>query len=272
MIIFEKNDTMPTTKNQEMNENEWPWVLSKVGKKVLRPGGRELTMNLLNTLAISEKDDVVEFAPGMGFTAEQILKFNPKTYTGLEINEEAGENLKGIVQGDNTKILIGHAANAGEALPNESVDKIIAEAMLTMHADKRKSEIIKEAHRLLKKGGLYAIHELSLIPDDMPEEEKNKISKELAMHSNVNTRPLTRPEWIELVEREGFKVKQVWRRKVLMLEPVRMLKDEGPVNMLSTIFKIMRKPKARKKILEIRKVFRQKRNVMRAIGIVAEKI
>lgn len=61
-----------------MDENQWPWVLSKVGKKVLRPGGRELTMLLLDGLKISGKDNVVEFAPGIGFTAMQVLKKHPK--------------------------------------------------------------------------------------------------------------------------------------------------------------------------------------------------
>lgn len=69
-----------------MNEDEWPWVLSKVGKKVLRPGGREMTMKILNLLDIQVNDHVVEFAPGIGFTAEQILKLHPKNYTGLELN------------------------------------------------------------------------------------------------------------------------------------------------------------------------------------------
>lgn len=262
---------MPTTKNKEMNENEWPWVLSKAGKKILRPGGRELTMLLIDALQISADDNVVEFAPGIGFTAEQILKRKPKTYTGLELNEEAGNNLKEIVQGEGNQILIGSAAQAGIGLEDNSRDKIIGEAMLTMHVDERKTEIIKEAHRLLRKGGLYAIHELSLIKENISAEEKKNISKDLSSHSHVNTRPLTKEEWKNILEKEGFRVVQVWTRPMMLLEPSRLMKDEGLFNMLSFGFKIMRKPQARKKIFEMQKLFRDHRQDIRAIGIIAEK-
>lgn len=253
-----------------MNENEWPWVLSKVGKKVLRPGGRELTMKLLDGLNISSEDSVVEFAPGIGFTAEQVLKRGPKSYTGIEINEEAGRNLQKIIHGKNKKIIIEHAAKAG--LANGSVDKVLGEAMLTMHVDSRKSEIIREAGRLLKPGGRYAIHELSLVNDQITSEEKKAISKDLSAHSHVNTRPLTKTEWQEIIEKEGFRVVEMWTRPMLLLEPSRVIRDEGLGNMLSFAFKILRRRKARKKIFEMRKLFQKHRNNIRAIGIVAEKI
>lgn len=253
-----------------MNANEWPWVLSNVGKKVLRPGGREMTMKLLDGLNINSSDQVVEFAPGIGFTAEQVLKRHPKSYTGIEINEEAGARLQQIIQGDNSKIIIEHAAKAG--MENGSVDKVLGEAMLTMHVDNRKSEIIAEAARLLKKGGLYAIHELSLAKDNIRPEEKAAISKDLSNHSHVNTRPLTKSEWKAIVEKEGFRVIAVYESPMLLLEASRVIHDEGLLNMLSFAFKVMRKSKVRKKIFEMRKLFKKHRNDIRAIGIVAEKL
>ena len=45
------------------------WLLAKMGKRVLRPGGLELTRRLLSELAVTAVDDVVEFAPGLGITA-----------------------------------------------------------------------------------------------------------------------------------------------------------------------------------------------------------
>lgn len=253
-----------------MDENEWPWVLSSVGKKVLRPGGREMTMFLLDNLKIEKEDHVVEFAPGIGFTAAQILKDHPESYTGIELNEEAGKNLRDIVQGENNKIIIGNAAKA--SLEDGSQDKVIGEAMLTMHADHRKVEIIDVAHRLLRKGGLYAIHELCLVEEGISPEAKAAITKDLSSHSHVNTRPLTQSEWKSILEKEGFRVKKVWTRPMMLLEPSRIIQDEGIVNTLSTVFKVLRKPKARKKILEMRKLFKSHRKEICAIGMVAEKI
>ena len=48
------------------------WLLAKVGKKVLRPGGLETTRWLIEQLPIRDLR-VVVFAPGLGVTAEEIL-------------------------------------------------------------------------------------------------------------------------------------------------------------------------------------------------------
>ena len=44
------------------------WLLAKLGKRVLRPGGLELTRVMLKRLDIQSCDAVVEFAPGLGVT------------------------------------------------------------------------------------------------------------------------------------------------------------------------------------------------------------
>lgn len=253
-----------------MDPEEWPWVLSKVGKKVLRPGGREMTMFLLKNLDIKEGENVVEFAPGIGFTMEQIIKKNPKSYTGVELNEEAGNDLREVLKGKNNKIIIGNASKS--SLEDSTIDKVIGEAMLTMHADHRKAEIIREANRMLKKGGRYAIHELCLKNENISEEEKKAITKDLSSHSHVNTRPLTEPEWQTILEKEGFRIIDLLTRPMLLLEPKRIIQDEGFLNTLTTVINIMRKPRARKKILEMRKLFQTHRKEIQAIGIVAEKV
>ena len=39
------------------------WLLARLGKRVLRPGGLGITRALLDGLAVGPEDDVVEFAP-----------------------------------------------------------------------------------------------------------------------------------------------------------------------------------------------------------------
>ena len=41
------------------------WVLARLGKRVLRPGGMELTRRMITALTIVPADHVVEFAPGL---------------------------------------------------------------------------------------------------------------------------------------------------------------------------------------------------------------
>jgi hypothetical protein len=49
------------------------WLLLRLGKRVLRPGGVELTLRMLDGLNIHPDDDVVEFGPGLGVTARLTL-------------------------------------------------------------------------------------------------------------------------------------------------------------------------------------------------------
>ncbi len=46
------------------------WLLAKLGKRVLRPGGMEVTRQLVRALDVGPDDDDVEFAPGLGVTAK----------------------------------------------------------------------------------------------------------------------------------------------------------------------------------------------------------
>ena len=245
------------------------WILSRMGKKVLRPGGKELTLRLINGLNINAKDEVIEFAPGIGYTAMKVLDNNPKTYTGIELNEEAAKDLRKIIKGENKKIIVGNAAKV--PLKDGSATKVYGEAMLTMHADHRKSEIIKEAYRLLKKGGLYGIHELGLTPENIGHDLKAEVQKELAICIKVNARPLTQSEWIALLEKEGFTIKLVEVNSMSLLDTSRIIDDEGFFRSLKIGFNIIRQPAARKRINEMRCVFNKYKNHMNAIAIVAEK-
>lgn len=196
-------------------------------------------------------------------------KKKPKTYTGIELNEEAAGILKKTIKGENRKIIITSAADS--TLEENFTDKVYGEAMLTMQSDVRKSEIVREAYRILKKGGFYGIHELGLIPDDISEEIKTDIQKQLAHEIKVNARPLTRSEWTSVLEKEGFVIVSVETNTMSMLEPKRILDDEGLFRMLKIVFNILTHPHDRKRILAMRKMFRKYHKYMNAIAIVAEK-
>ena len=246
------------------------WILARMGKRVLRPGGKELTLKLVKSLNISSSDDIVEFAPGMGFTASLLLKHNPKSYIGIDADEDVVKLLNEKFTGDNSSIVQRNASDTN--LLDNSKDKVIGEAMLTMHADHRKSEIISEAHRILKKGGLYAIHELGLTPDNINEELKEEIQHDFALTIKVNARPLTKNEWKELLEKEGFKAREIIFNTMHLLEPKRIINDEGFFRFLKIWFNILTNPKAKERIMLMRKSFKKHSLHINAIVIVAEKL
>ncbi|MBX3280949.1 MAG: methyltransferase domain-containing protein [Acidobacteria bacterium] len=251
------------------NTEQGHWVLAKMGKRVLRPGGRELTAKLIDALDIKRSDDVVEFAPGMGFTAALTLKRQPKTYTGIELDETAAANLKTTISGDDRKIINTSASET--TLDGNSVDKVYGEAMLTMQADHRKSEIIGEAFRILKKGGLYGIHELGLAPDNISAETKADIQRELAQTIKVNARPLTEKEWSDLLEKEGFSIVKIEKNPMSLLEPSRVINDEGFFRALGIVFNIATHPKERRRIMTMRRTFRKFSKNLNAVAIIAKK-
>lgn len=245
-------------------------LLSRVGKKVLRPGGLQLTQKLLTKLNIGAEDDVVEFAPGLGFTASITLGKHPKSYTGIERDGLTVDRLKKKFTDKSCTFIIADVAKSG--LLASCASKIYGEAMLTMHADHRKTEIIAEAYRLLKPGGLYGIHELGLNTDEISDIASGKIKKELAQVSHVNARPLSTNEWLELLEQQGFKVVAVETSKMLLLEPKRMLADEGLMNFLHIIWNLITRPETRKRVLALRKTFKKYRENLTGIAIVAQKL
>ena len=83
---------------------------------------------------------------------------------------------------------------AASTLPDAFANKVYGEAMLTMQPLEHKKAIIAEAFRILKPGGYYAIHELGLQPDNVSDEVKNDVFKELSANIRVHARPMTPSE------------------------------------------------------------------------------
>lgn len=266
-IFVGKNRNMNV--EQKLNEKQGHWILAKLGKRVLRPGGRELTEKLVKNLNINKYDDIVEFAPGLGFTAKLTCDYHPKTYTGVDINEEAASLARKSIQHPNAKIIIAEASNT--TLPDESATKVYGEAMLTMQTLENKKAIIKEAYRILKPNGYYGIHELGIKPDNIGDDIKQEIFKELSSNIRVHARPMTTTEWIELIEEAGFKIVKVEHNRMLLLEASRILKDEGFLRTIKFCINLVRFPELTKRVLKMRKIFRKHEKNLDSIVIIAQK-
>lgn len=159
------------------------WLLAKMGKRVLRPGGLELTRSMLAGLDVRPADKVVEFAPGLGVTARMTLERNPASYTAVERDEAAAAEVSRHLAEPRQQCQVGSAAQTG--LPDQSATVVYGEAMLTMHGPQQKRDIVHEAYRLLKPGGRYGIHELALTPDDLPDAVREDISRAMSHSIHV---------------------------------------------------------------------------------------
>jgi len=146
------------------------WLLARLGKRVLRPGGIALTRTLLADANVTNAD-VVELAPGLGRTAAEILARSPRSYLGVEQDPDAAR-LVGRILHARGDVRVVDAADTG--LPDASADVVIGEAMLTMQGDSAKHAIVAEASRVLRVRGRYGIHELALMPDTISDLMRSK--------------------------------------------------------------------------------------------------
>ena len=245
------------------------WVLARLGKRVLRPGGMGLTRRMLASLGVGGRDDVVEFAPGMGVTARLTLALRPASYTAVERDEAAARVVGGYAVGEGRRVVVGSAAETG--LPAASASVVYGEAMLSMQTDEAKRRIVREAARLLRPGGRYAIHEMCL-RDGVAGEARREVERALTGVLHHGVRPLAVDEWRRLLEGEGFEVKVVETAPMALLEPARVVRDEGFFGALRFAFNLLRDGDARRRVFEMRRVFRRHRGQVAAVAITAIRI
>nr|WP_286979996.1 class I SAM-dependent methyltransferase [Corynebacterium sp. UBA5992] len=250
------------------------WILARLGKKVLRPGGRETTEFLLDNVPL-QGSTVIEFAPGLGVTAKEILSRRPSRYIGVDEDADACANVRAniaaVAAGPSGSHEVINAAATASGLPDATADVIVGEAMLTMTTDKHKKEIMAEAARLLRPGGLYAIHELCLNPDTISAEHATAIQRELATSIKVNARPLTVPEWADIARSCGFEIIDCYRADMALLSPGRNIRDEGIKGTARIFFNVLRQPDLRARVLTMRATFNRHKDNLGAVGLILRK-
>ena len=245
------------------------WLLAQMGKRVLRPGGLELTRRMLDALNIVPTDRVVEFAPGLGVTAQLVLSKSPSSYTAVEADDAAAKRVQSYLSGDNQRCVVGQAEHSG--LPDGSATVVYCEAMLSMKTPEHKAKIIQEAKRLLVPSGRCGIHELALVPDDIDDATRDAINRALSQSIHVGVRPLTVSEWKALLHREGLTIKAQATAPMRLLEPSQMIRNEGLAGMARIAWNVLQNPAARRRVLTMRRVFRQYDQNLAALMLVAEK-
>ena len=245
------------------------WLLAKLGKRILRPGGRALTAKLLEQAKPTADDDIVELGPGVGATAEVLLRANPRSYRGVDPNPEGRDAVKNILKKHpRADYVVADARDTG--LDDASADLVVGEAMLTIQDDAGKNAIVAEAARLLRPGGRYAIHEMAWLPDHT-DEERETARRELSRVIKVGARPLTLEGWKELLATHGLEAEWHDRAPLHLLEPRRIVSDEGLWGALRFWNNARRLPGASDRLKAMRQGFQLQGKLMGGIVILARK-
>ncbi|MGB7189131.1 MAG: methyltransferase domain-containing protein [Acidobacteriaceae bacterium] len=253
-------------KGQSADKMQGHWVLARVGKRVLRPGGIELTRRMLDALAIGPGDDVVEFAPGLGATAGIVLQRHPDSYCAVERDPVAAKLMRRKFAASN--VVQGGAEDSG--LPAACASVVYSEALLSMQVPQQKSRIIAEARRLLREGGRYGIQELCLLPDDISAGLRQQIQADMSKEIHVGVQPLCPHEWVRLFQENGLRVTWIGTAPMHLLEPGRLLRDEGIAGGLRIAFRAASNPALGKRILAMRRLFHKYSQHLGAISLVGE--
>jgi SAM-dependent methyltransferase len=269
MTMSAPTHALPLEPSPPLEKMPGHWLLARMGKRILRPGGRELTQRLMQHLQIGPRDHVVEFAPGLGVTARLALARQPASYTAVERDAAAAAGIRRMLSAPNHRCISGTAEQTG--MPDGVASVVYGEAMLSMQMPAAKERIVAEAARLLRPGGRYGIHELCLVPDDVPEEVREAIARDLSDDIHVGVKPLTARQWRELLQSAGLAVTVVEMAPMHLLEPARVFRDEGLVRGLRFFFNVARNPAARQRTRRMRNVFRKYREHLAAIAVVAAK-
>ena len=242
------------------------WLLARAGKRVLRPGGLDLTRRMLNALDLSEHDRVIELAPGLGITARMVLRTNPLEYRAVERDPAAANRLEALLPRNRVQVVRAQAEDSG--LPDSLATVVYGEAMLSMQAAEQKSRIVSEAVRLLTPGGRYGIHEFCLRPEGVSDKMRREIAAEMSSEIHVGAQPLCCGEWAALLEQHGLKLVWTGEAEMDLLEPRCVLRDEGLIGCLRMAFNLVRDPIIRRRIAGMRRIFRKYGDYLGAISLV----
>ncbi len=236
--------------------------LRRLGKKRLRPGGKEATDFLLNHMQIRENQKILEVACNNGVNLEILSKKYPSTkFYGVDLDSRMIE--EGVQRGlKNVEFIKANAAKL--PFEDESFDYIINEAMLTMLPYNVKEKIIKEYFRVLKPNGLLLTHDICIINNE------EKAIKILSNAINVNANPLTKEKWFNIFSHNGLNVIDSISDKLTLMTPSGMIKDEGIVGTLRIIKNGLKKEN-RPQFTAMRKTFMKLKNDIAYIAIVSKK-
>jgi hypothetical protein len=247
------------------------WLLARLGKTVMRPGGGPVGDAMLSGLAIGTADHVVDLAPGLGVTVRQVIARRPASFLGLERGEtEAARARAQWGHHPRWDCVVAPPWDSGR--PDGSATVVYGEACLSLETDANKRRIIAEAARLLPAGGRLGLHELLLTPDDLPAAEKKRLGQEISRSVRVGARPLTRLEWVALLEEGGFRVRTVLPAPMLLLDPRTVLRDEGVRGTTRLLANVARSRAAQRRVVDLWRTMYRARTHLGAVALVAERV
>jgi cyclopropane fatty-acyl-phospholipid synthase-like methyltransferase len=243
-------------------------VLAAAGKRILRPGGKAATEQLLTWANFRSGETVLELAASFGESAIAIAKrFNVRV-VGVEKNldsvAKARENIESAGLSDRVTIIEGDVFHLEQIA--DKFDYVLAEAILTMQSDAGKAKILSAIRDRLKPGGKFLSHEILVRSNESkvlrlnsaePASTSSEVRKSLSQTVRVNANPLTLSEWRTACQKVGLTLQQQQIGVMRLLNFGQMVRDDGLLGTVKIAWNVLTNPNLRRRVLQMRRSFQQ---------------
>jgi cyclopropane fatty-acyl-phospholipid synthase-like methyltransferase len=240
-------------------------VLAAAGKKILRPGGRTATEQLFQWADFQPGETVLELAASFGTSAIALAKRFGVRVVGVEKNPDSVARARANIQAaglvGQVEVIEGDIFHL-EQIPGQ-FDYVLAEAILTMQSTPGKAKILRSIHNHLKSGGKFLSHEL------LARSREAEIHQALAQAIRVNSTPISETGWMNACAAAGLTVQQHQTGPMALLNWQQMIRDEGLLNTVRILGKVLTQPTIRSRVLEMRRVFNRYRQDLGYITLCA---
>ena len=220
-----------------------PYLLfGLLGKRVIHPGGRKATEQLLAQADLSRNDEVLDIGCGVGTTAIEIARRFGARVTAADISPEMRERaLAGVrARGLEALVTVEAADICGLPYADGRFDRVVAEAV-TMFVERDRA--IGELVRVCRPGGLVLATEFHWRRPPTPEARQ-------AFLGEVCPGMLfdTVDDWLDRYGRAGLSHLQVTTGPFDMMTPVGFVGDEGLANSARVMARALAHPVARRRM------------------------
>ncbi|GMU23495.1 MAG: SAM-dependent methyltransferase [Phycisphaerae bacterium] len=241
--------------------------LARMGKKLLRPGGRRATEQLFELAGLEPGQRVCEIATNRAVTAIELAERFGVRVDGVDASPEflalARDNIAAHALADRIQVHVGK----GHELPFEdnTFDRVTAEAVVTMLPPEQKLATLREAARVLRPGGCLVIHELAWSQSD------KAIRADLVKTIQHAAWPMTDDEWRSILAQAGLSFADSRTGEMSLMSPTGLLRDEGVGGVVRILWNILRTPGARTRFKSMARFFRLHREGFHYIVLKATK-
>lgn len=185
--------------------------LASQGKGYLHPHGKAATDNLIDALKIESGNKLLEIGCGTGITMVLILSIYDVTIDGIDILPEMLNKARArltFLGLNNRGKVFEYSGNDVFPFKNNFYDRVYAESVLGFQSEQDAKNLLKEAQRVLKQGGLFAVSD-AVWKKDLPREKIERVYKSSLDDFGLapaSEQPWTADDWINIFKETGFDI------------------------------------------------------------------